>query len=159
MASSRVDPLGGFNFYLTLGDNPDFSGTLLSAAKEFKVAVFSECSGIDAVMEVLEYREGGVNEFVHKFPTRATYPNLTLRRGIVPVDNDLWIWHRGFVDGHGVRRDGIIFLLNEGREMAKKWRFRRGLPVKWTGPTLNASQSAVAIEAIEISHEGLTFDP
>ena len=158
MAIPRIDPLGAFNFFLTLVDGPDFAGTLLNAAKQFSVAAFSECSGIDAAMEVLEYREGGVNDFVHKFPTRATYPNLMLRRGVVPVNNDLWTWHREFVEGRGRRRDGLIYLLNEARLPARIWKFTRGLPVKWTGPTLNAAQSAVAIEAIEISHEGLTLN-
>jgi phage tail-like protein len=158
MATLRIDPLGVFNFQVTLIDNSDFSATLLNAAKEFAVASFSECTGLDAVMEILEYREGGANDFVHKLPTRATFPNLTLRRGVIPVDNDLWDWHRAFVEGRGRRRDGLIYLLNNAREPMKIWKFTRGLPVKLTGPALNAAQSAVAVEAIEISHEGLSFN-
>ena len=158
MPSTRADPLGNFNFYLSLVDGSDFAGTLLNAAKQFFVNGFSECTGIDATIEMLEYREGGVNDFVHKFPTRATFANLTLRRGILQRDHDLWQWHRDFVEGHGRRRDGLIFLLNEARQPAKIWKFARGLPVKWIGPALNATQSAVAVEAIEIAHEGLSFN-
>jgi phage tail-like protein len=95
---------------------------------------------------------------VHKFPTRATFPNLTLRRGILAADNNLWQWHRDFVEGKGRRRDGLVMLLDRKGAAVKTWRFARGLPLKWVGPSLNASQSSVAVEAIEIAHEGLTLD-
>lgn len=159
MPAQRNDPLGTFNFYVSLVESSDFGGTLLNPSEQFQVAGFSECSGLDASIEMLEFREGGVNDFVHKFATRATFANLVLRHGLLPLNHDLWQWHRDFVEGRGRRRDGLIFLLNEARRPAKIWKFARGLPVKWTGPVLSASQSAVAIEAIEIAHEGLTFTP
>jgi phage tail-like protein len=138
----RTDPLGAFNFYLTLGSSQ-------------KVAAFSECTGLDATLEVFEFKEGGVNDHVHKFPTRASHGNITLKRGVIFYD-DLWKWHHDFVQGRGTRKDGLIYLLDEARRTAKVWKFQRGIPMKWVGPALNAQQSNVAIESLEIAHEGLS---
>ena len=59
------------------------------------------------------------------------------------------------MEGKGKRRDGVIVLLNDLHLPNNIWYFRRGLPVKYTGPTMNASQNSVAIESIEIAHEGI----
>ncbi len=158
MASLRNDPLSVFNFYLTLIDASNVLGTLISAALNYAVAGFSECSGLDATMEVMEYKEGGVNDYVHKFPTRASHGNITLKRGVIYLADDLWNWHQGFVQGAGTRKDGLILLLDDSRAPAKVWKFKRGIPIKWLGPSLNATQSGVAIESLEIGHEGLILE-
>ena len=155
---SRNDPLGVFNFYLTLVDSSGISGTLISAAANYQAAGFSECSGLEATVEILEYKEGGLNDYTHKFPTRASFGNITLKHGVIPTDDDLWTWHNSFVLGSGTRRDGLIFLLDESRTPAVVWKFARGIPTKWVGPAMNATQSAVAIESLEIAHEGLFLE-
>src|SRR5260370_9572819 len=154
----RIDPIGVFNFYLTLIDASNVVGTLITAALNYKVAGFSECSGLEATMEVMDYKEGGVNGYVHKFPTRASYSNITLKHGVIYLYDDLWSWHYDFVQGQGKRKDGLIGLLYESRKPAKVWKFRRGLPMKRTAPALNASQSNAAIESLEIAHEGLILE-
>lgn len=154
----RIDPLGAFNFYLTLIDASNVAGTLVSAAVNYEVAGFSECSGLEATVEVIEYKEGGVNEFVHRFPTRASVGNITFKHGMIMLYDDLWNWHFDFVQGTGKRKDGLVVLLNEARQPAKVWRFKRGIPTKWTGPSLNASQNSIAIESLEIAHEGLSLE-
>ena len=106
----------------------------------------------------MEYKEGGVNDYVHKFPTRASHGNLTLKRGLTLLDDDLWTWHQDFVQGAGKRKNGLVFLMDESRSRAKVWMFQRGIPMKWVGPSLNATQSTVAIESLEIAHEGLTLE-
>lgn len=151
----RIDPLGVHNFYLTLIDASNVVGTLLTLALNYKVAGFSECTGLDANLEVFEIREGGVNDHVWKFPTRATHGNITLKHGVIYLYDDLWSWHQEFVIGKGKRKDGIITLMDDQRRPAKVWKFDKGIPMKWVGPSLNASQSAVAIESLEISHQGL----
>ena len=151
----RIDPLGVHNFFLTLIDSSNTVGTLISLAVNYKVAGFSECSGLDATVEPFEIREGGVNDHTWKFPTRATHGNVTLKHGVIYLYDDLWTWHYDFVKGKGKRKDGIISLLDEQKRPAKVWKFAKGLPIKWIGPAMNASQSAVAIESLEIAHEGL----
>jgi phage tail-like protein len=141
----RIDPLGVFNFYLTLIDT----------SNDYKVAGFSECSGLDASVEVFDIKEGGVNDHVFKFPTRASHGNITLKHGVIYLYDDLWSWHFDFVKGRGKRKDGVIVLMDEAKRPAKVWKFRKGIPMKWVGPALNATQNQVAIESLEIAHEGL----
>jgi phage tail-like protein len=155
MPTRENDPLSVFNFYLSLVNSPVMSDALVSPPANYQVAGFSECTGLEATVEVIDYKEGGVNDYVHKFPTRASFGNITLKRGVISLSDQLWDWHRDFVLGKGRRRDGLIYLLNEAKSPAKVWKFRRGIPTKWVGPSLNASQSAIAIESLEIAHEGL----
>ena len=152
----RDDPLAGFNFYLSLVDSSDPSSA--AGATDYAVAGFSECAGLEATVEVIEYKEGGVNDFVHKFRTRASFANLTLKRGVLLDSDALWLWHNDFVTGYGTRKDGLIVLQDESHNPAKVWKFKRGIPMKWVGPSLNGSQSNLAIESLEISHEGLFLD-
>jgi phage tail-like protein len=150
----RIDPVPGFNFYISLIDSSSTLALATSAVSAVVGGGFSECSGLDATLQVEEYIEGGENQYVHKFPTRMTYGNITLKRGITFAE-DLWNWHAAYTNGTGKRRDGVIILLDEMQLPLKTWKFKRGLPLKWTGPTLNATQNAVAIESLEIMHEGL----
>jgi phage tail-like protein len=71
----------------------------------------------------------------------------------------LWDWYFSYIRGTGKRRDGLIMLLNDTREPVMVWKFKRGLPVKWTGPTLSGRGNEVAIETLEIAHEGLEVQP
>jgi phage tail-like protein len=157
-AALRTDPIGVFNFYLTLIDASNVLDTLFALAGNYNVAGFSECTGLEATIEVIDYKEGGVNEYVHKFPTRTSFANITLKHGVISLSDDLWSWHNDFVQGKGRRKDGSVVLLDESKKPAKIWKFRRGIPTKWVGPVLNASQSSVAIESLEIAHEGLILD-
>jgi phage tail-like protein len=77
---------------------------------------------------------------------------------VIFLSDDLWTWHNDWVQGNGKRKDGLIVLLDESRSPAKVWKFKRGIPSKWVGPSLNATQSNVAIESLEIAHEGLVLE-
>ena len=130
----------------------------MSAIFDVALGGFSECGGLEMSLQVEEFREGGNNGRLLKFPTRVTWSNITLKKG-VSSGTALWDWHYGFTAGQGSRRDGVIVLLNDRQVPNNIWYFRRGLPVKYTGPALNATQSSVAIESIEIAHEGLSQVP
>ncbi len=146
--------VGAFNFQIRLIETAKPASALVGAFNPPIAGGFSECGGLEATMAVDEYREGGRNDAVLRFPGRITHPNLRLRRGLA-VSEELWEWHEQFIQGRGKRRDGVIELLDDDREAVRTWRFRRGLPVHWVGPALNANTSAVAIEELEIAHEGL----
>jgi phage tail-like protein len=154
----RHDPVLNHNFVVSLVDSSSalaLATTFASSAiGDVALGGFSECSGLEMSMQPEEYKEGGRNGAVLKFPNRITWSNLTLKKG-VGVGTALWDWHFSFVEGRGKRRDGMIALLNERQEPVNIWFFRRGLPIKYSGPSLNATQNSVAIEAIEIAHEGL----
>ncbi|MEA2339771.1 MAG: hypothetical protein QOE82_3778 [Thermoanaerobaculia bacterium] len=148
-----TDPLMVFNFRVALIDTSSQLTTAIGAAG-LVLGGFTECSGLDASVQIEDYIEGGENTYVHKFPTRITWGNITLKRGIT-LSEDLWNWHLAFVQGKGKRQDGLIVLCSAQGIPIKTWIFKRGLPVKWTGPAFNATQSAVAIETLEIAHEGV----
>lgn len=150
----RLDPLPAFHFYIALIDTSTDLSLIASAVGGFALGGFSECSGLDASLEIEEYKEGGVNDRVHKFPKRSTFANISLKRG-VSFGEDLWLWHEEFLKGEGTRRNGLIVLANEMRIPVKIWSFERGLPMKWSGPTFNAGSSDIAIESLEIAHEKL----
>ena len=136
----RNDPFGGFNFLV------EIDGIAL--------ARFSEVSGLDSTIDVIEYREGGTNATPRKLPGMTKYSNVTLKRGI--TDNtELYEWHRDAVQGSVSRRNGSIVLLNLAGEEVTRWNFFEGWPTKYTGPDLNATGTEVAVETVEIAHEGL----
>lgn len=149
----RLDPLGNFNFYVALIEGDD-AMSVLSTLASFLVGGFSEVSGLEATIGVFEYREGGVNDRVFKFPDRASYANIVLKRG-VGLTNDLWSWHQSYVNGEGATKNGLIILANDLKIPIKVWMFYDGIPIKWSGPSLNAMSAGVAIESLEISHEKL----
>lgn len=151
-----LGPLPAFNFYVALIDDTSFLSTAFSLVSPFVLGSFTECTGLESEIQVETYREGGVNDRVHRFPSRVDVPSIILRRG-VGFGEDLWLWHEEFLEGGGARRDGLVFLANETRVPIKIWSFSRGLPVRWTGPRLDAQTSATAIEALEIAHEKLSL--
>jgi phage tail-like protein len=154
MALPRFDPLPAFNFLIALLDTSSTFSAIKSGVMGLALGGFSECSGLESSLETTDYLEGGVNDRVHRFPTRFNYTNIVLTRG-VGFGEDLWLWHQEFVEGKGKRRDGLIILQNELKVPVKIWTFSRGLPIRWTGPTFNATASEISIETLEIAHEKL----
>jgi phage tail-like protein len=156
--AARVDPVRTYNFLIALMD----SGSSMSVAPADLTASpqggFSECTGLETTLEVEDYREGGNNAGVLKFPSRNTWMNLHLRRGVT-TSALLWKWYYEFVQGKGKRRDGLIILQNDERQPIKVWQFIRGIPVKYAAPSMNANTTQVAIEELEIAHEGLKLMP
>src|SRR5690606_20412228 len=112
MALPRLDPLPAFHFLVALLDTSSAFSTVASGASGLALGGFSECSGLESTLETVDYLEGGVNDRVHRFPSRMAYGTVTLRRG-VGFSEDLWLWHQAFLDGKGTRRDGLIVLQNE----------------------------------------------
>ena len=153
----RSDPVLAHNFVISLIDTSSTLAILKSAALSaiFDVAAggFSECTGLEMSLKTEDFREGGGNGTVLHFPTRVEWSPITLKKGV--AGTTLWDWHYGFVEGQGRRRDGVVMLLNSEHLPSNIWYFRRGLPTKYSGPSLNATQNSVAVESVEITHEGI----
>ena len=117
---------------------------------------FSEVSGLTAETELVEYREGNSPEFTKiKMPGLKKYSNITMKRGIMPADNDFFDWFNKTQMNIPERRDVQIKLLNESHEPVMTWDVKNAWPVKVEGPGLKADGNEVAIESIEFAHEGL----
>ncbi len=153
MALPRLDPLPAFNFLVALIDTSSVFSTLTSLAG-LVLGGFAECSGLESTLETVDYFEGGVNDRVHRFPSRLAYANIVLSRG-VGFGEDLWLWHQEFIDGKGKRRDGLIIQQNRLKVPIKIWSFKSGIPIRWAGPSFNAAASETSIETLEIAHEKL----
>ena len=139
-SGDRDDPIPAFRFTVTLDDLP--------------VAGFSECSGLQLETEIQEYAEGGMNTVMRKFPGRVKQTNITLKRGI--VDRKIWDWFYDLSQGKVTLRNGTIEVRDpSGKDIKMKWSFDRAFPAKWVGPELNAVQNNVAVETLELCHEGL----
>jgi phage tail-like protein len=151
------DPLPGYRFLITLDPGDAYLPPAQARLVPLVAAgAFQQVSGLSSELEVTAYAEGGVNDFVHQLPVRHTWGRITLRRGVVR-DPGLWSWYEaGLTESLGARRDGAVIVLTPLGAPALAWNFRAGIAVKWTGPDLNAGQDSVAVESIEIAHEGLT---
>jgi len=154
----RGDPVMSYNFVVTLLDSSSGGALALSIAKgvvfDVLLGGFNECSGLEMSLDVHDFEEGGQNGYTYRFASRVKWSNITLKKGI-GAGTGLWDWLHEFSEGKGKRRDGLIVLLNDLQIPNNIWYFRRGLPVRYTAPSLNAEESRVAIESVEIAHEGV----
>jgi phage tail-like protein len=117
-------------------------------------AVFTEVSGLQVELEVMDYREGGNNGFIHRLPGFAKVGNLSLKRGIVRK-NDFYTWFKQIADGQFVSKNVSVIMYDVQGSPVMTWNFTNAYPVKWIGPHFQASESAVAVETLELAHEGI----
>lgn len=123
------------------------------------VGAFSEVTGLQLEVEVHEYREGGVNEYLHKLAGPIKYPsNLILKHGLMAADV-LWQWQQEIVNGVVKRQNGSVSLLDQAGNVQWCWYFRAAYPVRWSGPELRAGTAEVALETLELAHRGLSTQP
>ena len=145
----RPDPYAGYSFLMTInGVSDDGSATAGS---------FSEISGIEVDITPIEYRNGSEANTVRKMPGLVKYSNLTCKRGITG-DLNFWNWILAGINGRVQRADGSIVLRDEAQSEVMRWNFRRAWPCKFTGPGLNANNNEIAIDTMEICHEGIEID-
>ncbi len=154
-------PVANYNFEVRLLDSA--AKIVTGVGKLFGADVpvdagFKECSGLEGTLQVEPYPEGGRNDTTLQFAGRMEWSHITLTKG-AGTSAAMWDWYKSFIAGRGKRRDGLIVLHNDLRQPVLTWKFKRGLPVRWSGPTLDAQGRDVAIETLEIAHEGLTVQP
>ncbi|BBO24616.1 MAG: phage tail protein [Armatimonadetes bacterium] len=120
--------------------------------------VFREVTGLDSETEVIEHRvtgKGG-NLIVHKVPGALKWSNIVLRRGITD-DKKLHEWRekieQGMVEAN--RKNGSVTLYAPNGDEVARYNFKNGWPCKFKGPALDSSKNEIAIEELEIAHEGL----
>lgn len=120
---------------------------------------FTEVTGLDRSLEVIEYRDGASLEYSKiKMPGLEKYSNITLKRGTFADDNEYFDWLNTVQMNTIERRDVIISLLNENHEPVMVWKVKNAFPVKVQSSDLKADGNEVAIETLEIAHEGLTIE-
>ncbi len=116
---------------------------------------FSEASGFDVSIDVMEYREGDMVQTPMKMPGLKKYSNITLKQGVTD-SVVLYEWIIAGVDGAIERKTITITVLDEAGEPTASWQVINAWPMKYTAPDFNATASEVAVESLEIAHEGMT---
>ena len=141
MVKQRMDPHPVFNFLV------EIQGVVAGG--------FSEVTGLQIETEIKEYREGGLNWYKHRLAGPTHYPsNLILKRGM--TESDLLIkWYQAVTLGFVQRLNGSVVLLNAAGDEKQRWNFFQAYPCKWIGPQLRAGTAQVAIETLEIVHNGI----
>jgi phage tail-like protein len=137
----RNDPFNGFNFIVT------WNG--------LTVAGFKQCSGLDSTTASSKYREGADASLVQReIPGLSSFSNISLQRGIT-TEMDLWDWRKEVMDGTINRQNLTITLQDNNRKNQRSWHIFNAWPTKWTGPSFDATSDAIAIETLELAHEGI----
>jgi phage tail-like protein len=142
MPRRDTDPYASFNFLLEIGG--------------ITKAGFSEVTGLNAEATVIEYREGNEGSLTpRKLPGLIKNGNVTLKRG-VSTDPEMFNLFKAVMDGDIIRDPSMsIVLLDEKRQEVVRWNLLNAWPSKWMGTDLKANANDIAIETLEICHEGL----
>ena len=140
----RNDPFRGFNFSVQI------DGIARGA--------FSEVSGLTAEGDAADYREGtDMQQNVRKLVGMRKYTPLTFKRGYTQ-DGSLWAWYTNIMNGQPDRRNVTVVLMNEARKEVMRWHAENAWINKIEGPSLKAAGNEVAMESMELVHEGLTIE-
>ena len=117
---------------------------------------FTEVSGLDIETEVIEYREGNSPTYNKiKMPGLRKFSNITLKRGTFAGDNEFYSWFNTVQLNTIERRPITISLLNENHEPVIVWKVTNAWPLRVQSTDLKADGNEVAIESMELAHEGL----
>lgn len=141
MPGERNDPYRNFRFRVEV--------------EGIEQAGFSEVSGFDASFDVIEYREGNGVPTPTKLPGLTKYGNISLKWGATD-SLDLYEWVQSCIDGSIERKTVTIIAIDEEGGDVATWQVIEAWPVKYTAPSFNAMGSEVAIELLELAHEGMT---
>ncbi|MBC9811025.1 phage tail protein [Crocinitomicaceae bacterium CZZ-1] len=142
-AQDNVWPLPKFYFQVKLGDTE---------------VAFQEVSGLDIEAQIIEYRHGNSKEFsTIKMPGIKKSGNVTLKKGVFVKDNAFWDWFSQINMNTIERKTVVISLLDEGGNPTMVWTLNNAWPTKITGTDMKSDGNEVAVETIEVAHEGLTI--
>ncbi|WP_379150935.1 phage tail protein [Paenibacillus sp. sgz5001063] len=136
----REDPYLAYNFIVEI--------------EGISVAGFSDVSGLSVETQVERKTFGGENHKEFVFLGQTKYSDLTLKNGVTN-DEYLWNWYQNVINGVVKRRNGSICLLDHSGTPKVWWNFIEACPIKWEGPAFSASSSAVAVESLVLTHNGL----
>jgi phage tail-like protein len=117
---------------------------------------FTEVGGLSVEMSTEEIAEGGENRFIQKFPTRAKYPELLLKRGLL-TNSEIIKWIRDCIENYNIQpKDIDVILLNEDHKPLVTWHLSKAFPTKWAVSDLNSTSSAVVIESLQMFYQWFT---
>lgn len=142
-AQDKVWPLPKFYFQVKIGDQE---------------GAFQEVSGLDIEAQIIEYRHGNSPDFsTIKMPGIKKYSNVTLKKGVFKDDKSFWDWFNKIKMNTIERVAVTISLLDEAGSPVQTWTLKNAWPTKITGTDMKSDGNEVAVETIEVAHEGVTI--
>jgi phage tail-like protein len=123
-----------------------------------EVAQILQVSGLKTQAQVFEVEEGGNNGFVHKRVSMSRWDNITIRYA-TSSSRFLQSWRDAFLRnplGEGQWRSGSVVMFNNHGDAVRRFNFVRAWPVAWEGPSLDSGNSELAVESLELAHEGIS---
>ena len=119
---------------------------------------FRDVSGLSMEVEEETYNEGGENRFIHKFPVRARYADLILKRGLL-TDSTVRRWCEAAIQNLDIAPATVwVTLLNEDHEPLQTYTFVNAWPKKWSVSDLNAEASEIVVESLELAYQYFKID-
>lgn len=144
------------NYYPPLGFH--FKVEVLGLAPGGNDVRFTEVSGLSVELGTEEVAEGGENRFLQKYPGRAKYPELVLKRGLL-LSSEITAWIRECVEDLNIQPKNIdVKLLNEKHQPLMTWHLVNAYPTKWAVSDFNATNNAVVIESLQFFYQYFTVD-
>jgi phage tail-like protein len=141
---TRTDPYRSFNFRVEIDG--------------LTTASFSEVGGLTGDGDSVDYREGtDVHNNVRKLMGLRKYTNVTLKHGYTHND-ELWKWYTNILNGIPDRRSAAIVLMDEAHKDVMRWNVEEAWINKIEGPSLKAGANEVAIESMDLVHEGISLE-
>lgn len=140
MAGQRKDPFRSYRFRVEI---------------DGMVYGFSDATGFESTVDVVDYREGSDPTHFRKLSGLTKYSNITLKWG--NTDSlDLYKWYKSVIDGDIQRKNMSITVLDEMGNDKSRWEIEGAWPTKYKAPDFNAKGNEIAVESLEIVHEGIT---
>jgi phage tail-like protein len=119
---------------------------------------FSDVGGLAVELGTEEVAEGGQNQYLQKYPVRAKYPELVLKRGLL-VDSALVEWIRDAMEHLRLDpKDVDVKLLNAEHQPLITWHVRKAYPTKWSVSDFAASGNAIVVESLQLFYQSFTVD-
>ena len=119
---------------------------------------FTDVAGLSVEVSTEEIAEGGENRFIQKYPGRAKYPDLVLKRGLL-TRSEVFDWIKECLDRDEIRPKNIdVKLLNEEHQPLMTWHVVNALPTKWAVSDFSATGNAVVIETLQLCYQYFTVD-
>jgi len=120
---------------------------------------FTDVGGLSFEVTSEEVPEGGENRFIQRYPVRAKYPDLVLKRGLLK-SSAIWDWTRACIENLDIKPKNVdVKLLNEKHEPLLTWHLVGAYPVKWAVADLSASSNAYVVESLQLAYQYFTVDP
>ncbi|MDD1616994.1 MAG: hypothetical protein CG439_2167 [Methylococcaceae bacterium NSP1-2] len=113
---------------------------------------FQSVSGLSVEYDYESFKEGGENRFEHKLPVRTKYTDLVLKRGML-TNSTVLNWFLDAFNHRAFKPANVsVILMNEKSEALRTWNVVHAIPKKWLVSDLNANESAVVIETLELTY-------